>query len=151
MCRLQSLIEVSDHLWGVDGPFQLGDVDLDHIHHRLHRPAGAVLVGIFNQLHQPRRSHLPEDAPAVLKPAASNLGAAVGRQGGPETVSFGLIRTGDLERDGLGEREPWRVERDVLGAGERKLDDKNCAGLAARRIDRDRVTRSIWESGRSET
>src|SRR5690606_33715613 len=61
----------------IRGTFHRGDVDLDHLHHRLHGAPGAVRIRVPDQLHQPGRRHLPEDTPAVLEPAAGHLRAAI--------------------------------------------------------------------------
>jgi hypothetical protein len=107
--------------------FHLGDIDLAHLHHRLHRAAGAVRVGVGDQLEQAGRRHLPGHPPAVLEPAAWAFRAA-GRQRRPEPVHFGLVRAGGLERDGFGERELRPVKGDEPGAAECELDGEDCAG-----------------------
>jgi hypothetical protein len=126
----------SDGLGAVGGTFHFGDVDFNHLHHGLHGAASAVRVGVSDQLHQAGRRDLPEDAPAILKPAAGDLRAAIRGERRPEPVRFGLIRAGDEERDRLGEGEARRVQRDVRAAGERELDEEHRAGRATGRVYR---------------
>src|SRR4029078_10994835 len=49
------------------------DVDLPHLEHRGHGALGACLVGVGEQLHEPRRDDLPREAEAVLDPAPRPL------------------------------------------------------------------------------
>ena len=42
---------ILDCLCAIGGMFHLGDIDLDHLRHRLHSATGAVPVGVFDQLH----------------------------------------------------------------------------------------------------
>src|SRR3954447_18537693 len=50
--------------------FDLGDVDLFHIHHRFERALGGAAIGIVHRLEQDARCDLPGKAPLVLAPAA---------------------------------------------------------------------------------
>src|SRR3982751_5793695 len=52
------------------GGFDLGDVDLAHVHHRLERPLGRGAVGIVHGFEEHAGRYLPREAPFVLAPAA---------------------------------------------------------------------------------
>src|SRR5689334_3513606 len=52
------------------GAFQFGDVQLDHAHHRLHRPLAASRVGAPYGLEKLAWRHLPGEAEPVGEPAA---------------------------------------------------------------------------------
>jgi hypothetical protein len=83
--------------------FDLGDVDLAHLHHRRHHPAGLGLVRILKQPGQLFRHDLPRDAELVLQPAAWAWLAAVLREPGPEMVDLFLRLAVDRLRHSLGE------------------------------------------------
>src|SRR5438270_250009 len=50
-------------LGAVGGTLQLGDVELAHLQHRLHRTPGPTRVGVGEQLEQPPRHDLPGQTP----------------------------------------------------------------------------------------
>ena len=58
----------------VSGVLQLSDLDLAHLEHRLHRPAGTLGIGIIEQLIEPARHDLPGQPEAVLEPTTRAVG-----------------------------------------------------------------------------
>jgi hypothetical protein len=48
------------------GPLQPGDVELNHLQHRLHRPLRAGTIGTAEELRQRGRDDLPREAIAVF-------------------------------------------------------------------------------------
>src|SRR4051794_1724764 len=88
----------------VGGAAQRGDVELDHLEHRLHRAPGALRVRVREQLLHAPRHHLPGHAVPVFQPAALHFLPAFG-QALPEIVDLLLVLAGDLEGDGFVEGE----------------------------------------------
>src|SRR3569833_1375167 len=79
-------------------PFDCGDVDLCHFHHRSERSLGGSSVGVGDRFEQGDRRNLPGHAPLVLAPAARALFAAVADDRVPVTIGFGLDYGRDLKR-----------------------------------------------------
>src|SRR5690606_11200841 len=84
------------------GGFDLGDVDLAHLHHRVERALGGLAVWVGDGFDQHPRRDLPVHAPLVLAPAAGGFLAAVADDGVPQAVGLFLVVGGDLEREGFG-------------------------------------------------
>src|SRR5450631_2130500 len=118
------------------GLFQRGDVELDHLHHRLNSPLGAGGIGTAQMLHQRGRHDLPRYAVTVLQPAATFDRPAIGGQPVPQAIDLSLIGAVDLERDRMGIFEaPAAVERHEALAGQRELHHQHGAGLSGGAID----------------
>src|SRR5512146_1748433 len=91
---------------GVGSP-QRADVELLHLHHRLHHASRALGIGILDELEQRRRDDLPGQAEPVLEPPALTFLSAAGRELPPQLVHLLLRLAVDHERDRLGELEVW--------------------------------------------
>src|SRR3954454_182302 len=67
------------------------DIQLDHLHHGLHRARRCGLVGACDEFEHHLGHHLPGDAPAIPEPAAPLLLAALREERVPDAVDLGLI------------------------------------------------------------
>src|SRR5436190_9028001 len=102
------------------GLLQGFDVELHHLHHRLHDPPGFLGVLVADQLHEHGRDDLPRHAELVGEPAAGDLLAAVRGQLAPVIVHLRLRLAVNEQGDPLAEGEARpAVEQDQLLAVER--------------------------------
>src|SRR3546814_10191749 len=76
---------------------QRRDIDLRHRHHRLEGALCLAAVRIGRQVEQAPRRDLPEEAPAIIAPAAGILGAPVADDRVPVAVGFLLVFGDDHE------------------------------------------------------
>ena len=90
-------------LSGASG-LDLGDVDLLHSQHRLHRAFGPGRIGITERFQKLFRHNLPGNAVAVLQPATLNFDPAVGELFS-KVIDFGWAVAMDDERDGFADFE----------------------------------------------
>src|SRR6476620_3712678 len=103
--------------------FDLGDVDLLHLQHRIHRPLGGGPIAAGGALEQDARGDLPREAPFVLAPAAVAFLAAVIDDRVPIAVGLLLAFGQDHEADCLIRLEQRSaVETDERLAEDSKLD-----------------------------
>src|SRR5271166_24334 len=71
---------------------QHGDVNLDHLHHRVRCPLRLGSIGIGHHLAESSRNNLPGETETILQPAAS-LGGTALNECAPITIELGLIVT----------------------------------------------------------
>src|SRR6185503_95785 len=121
----------------LEGPFEPGDVDLDHLEHRLEGPRGSLAIGAVQHLRELARDDLPRDPELVLEPAADALHATVGEQRRPVAVDLGLVVAVDRQRDGLRELEVRAaIEADEGPAVDREAHGQDHVLRAAGRLAR---------------
>src|SRR3954454_16827685 len=128
---------VSLRIGGLSGErgFDLGDVDLAHVHHRLKRALGRRAVRIVHGLEEYARRDLPREAPLVLAPAAHAFLAAVLRDRVPVAVGLRLIFGDDHEADRfIGLEVGAAVEADERLAKDGEVDRQFVALLAAGKV-----------------
>jgi amino acid efflux transporter len=108
-CRLRAVVR----------PLKLRDVELAHLEHGLHGPAGLVAVRVTEQFAEHGRDDLPGQAVAVLEPTALAGLTAAREELLPVVVDLLLGLHADEQRDRLGEGElRAAVEHHELAAGQ---------------------------------
>src|SRR4051812_17756089 len=73
-------------------------IELDHLHHGLHRARSRSLVWARQEFEHHLRHHLPGYAPAIADPAALLLLAAMSKERAPDAVDLSLIVAMDHQR-----------------------------------------------------
>src|SRR4051812_29746286 len=113
------------------GAFELGNVELHHLHHRCEDALAARFVRARRQLEEATRHDLPGDAELVLEPTALALLAAAREQALPVVVDLRLVLAVDDEGDGFVElKMRTAVERGELLAVELERDGHDGAAFA---------------------
>src|SRR5688572_26593451 len=103
--RTIAMLSTPRNLFPRRGAFQLGNIELFHLQHRLHRPARLLRVLVAEQFAHHGWQYLPREAEFVLEPAARTFLAAARSEFGPEVINLILILAHDLKRNRLGELE----------------------------------------------
>src|SRR5947207_1230318 len=72
------------------GALERRDVDLIHLHHRIHDALGFRLIGIGQHIAENNRTHLPRETEFVFEPTARSGRSAVGGKFLPEIIDLVL-------------------------------------------------------------
>src|SRR6266851_3432529 len=121
-------------LTGAISPLQCCNIDLGHLHHRLHDALRLHGILVLQQLDQDARNDLPGQTELVLEPAALPGRAALGELP-PQIVHFFLRVAVHDQGDGFGEFEArTAVERGELLAFDLEAADQDRSGGPGSRL-----------------